>query len=108
WVVHRSLAGRPPRPRLAAERALSTVLQQAAEDRLLTMAHDVADGGLAQTLVEAALLNGVGARVAVSGDAFVALFSESTARVVVACDDAAVDGVLELAAQHDVAVTRLG
>jgi phosphoribosylformylglycinamidine synthase subunit PurL len=36
------------------------------------------------------------------------LFSESAARAVVACADADVDRLLEIAAMHDVAVTRLG
>jgi len=108
WVTHGHLGGRPPRPRLAAERQLSAVLQAAAGEGLLTCAHDVSDGGLAQTLVEAALVNGVGVTVAIDGDPFVALFSESAARAVVTCGDADVDRVLEIVAEHDVAVSRLG
>jgi phosphoribosylformylglycinamidine synthase len=108
WVVHGSLAGRPPRPRLASERALSAVLQTAASDGLLTAAHDVSDGGLAQTLVEASLAGDVGVTVTFVGDAFVQLFSESSARVVVTCADADVDAVLELTTQHGVPVARLG
>ena len=44
-------------------------------------------GGLAQTLTESALRNGVGARLSLAGDPFTALFSESTARVVVTTSD---------------------
>jgi phosphoribosylformylglycinamidine synthase subunit PurL len=109
WVVHGHLGGRPPRPRLDAERRLSQVLQAAADEELLSCAHDISDGGLAQTLVEAALLDGVGVTIRLGyDDPFVALFSESAARAVVACTDADVDRVLEIAAMHDVAVTRLG
>jgi phosphoribosylformylglycinamidine synthase len=108
WVVHGHLGGRPPQPRLAAERQLSEALQAAAGERLLSCAHDVSDGGLGQTLVEAALMNGIGATVTLDGDAFVALFSESAARAVVTCSDADVDRLLEIAAEHDLAVTRLG
>jgi phosphoribosylformylglycinamidine synthase len=108
WVVHGHLGGYPPRPRLAAERQLSAALQSAAADGLLTCAHDVSDGGLAQTLVEAALLNGIGAAVTLDGDPFVALLSESAARAVVTCRDADVDRLLEIAAGHDLAVSRLG
>jgi phosphoribosylformylglycinamidine synthase len=108
WVTHRHLGGRPPKVRLDAERALSAFLQQAAEERVLSSAHDVSDGGLASTLVECALLDGVGARVQLSGDPFVGLFSESTARAVVTCGDADVDRVLSLAADNAVPVARLG
>ncbi|MDQ1748541.1 MAG: phosphoribosylformylglycinamidine synthase subunit PurL [Frankiaceae bacterium] len=108
WVVHGHLGGRPPKPRLAAERALSAALRTAAADGLLSSAHDVSDGGLGQTLVEAALLHGIGATVTLAGDPFVALFSESAARAVVTCADADVDRLLEIAAEFDLAVTRLG
>src|SRR5437764_306886 len=108
WVTHRHLGGRPPKARLDAEASLGRVLRAAADDELLTGAHDISDGGLAQTLVEAALLRGVGAEVTLSGDPFVHLFSESTARAVVTCRDACVDGLLEAAAEQQVPVARLG
>jgi phosphoribosylformylglycinamidine synthase II len=108
WVVHGHLGGRPPRPQLAAERRLSELLGSAAAERLLTTAHDVSDGGLAQTLTESSLMNGVGVTVTLAGDPFVVLFSETTARAVVACADTDVDRLLELAAREDVPVARLG
>src|SRR5205823_3960492 len=96
WAVHEHLGGLPPRPRLAAERALASLLGDAAGEQLLTSAHDVSDGGLAICLAEAALLRGIGATVGLPGDVepFVALFSESTARAIVACADADVDRML--------------
>jgi phosphoribosylformylglycinamidine synthase len=108
WATHRHLGGRPPRARLEAEAALARTLRACADDELLTGAHDLSDGGLAQTLVESALLRGIGAEVTVSGDPFVHLFSESTARALLTCRDACVDGVLEAAAEHDVPVARVG
>jgi phosphoribosylformylglycinamidine synthase subunit PurL len=108
WVAHRHLGGRPPRVRLDAEKALSTLLRRAADEGLLSGAHDVSDGGLATTLAECVLLAGVGARVQVPHDPFVALFSESTARAVVTCTDADVDRLLSLAADVDFPVARLG
>ncbi len=108
WVTHGHLGGRPPLPRLPAERQLSNVLQTAADERLISCAHDLSDGGLGQTLVEAALVSGIGVSVTLDGDPFVALFSESAARAVVTCADADVDRLLEIVADHDVAVTRLG
>src|SRR4051794_4792094 len=108
WAMHGHLGGRPPRVRLDAEMALSQLLQRAAEERLLSGAHDVSDGGLATALAECALLAGVGARVQLTPDPFVALFSESTARAVVTCADADVDRLLSLAADTGVETARLG
>jgi phosphoribosylformylglycinamidine synthase II len=84
WVEHDHLGGRPPAVRLEAEKALAELLVHCCTESLLTTAHDLAEGGLAQTLVEASLLHNVGAAVSVAGDPFVALFSESSARVLIA------------------------
>jgi phosphoribosylformylglycinamidine synthase subunit PurL len=84
WVEHDHLGGRPPAVRLEAEKALAEVLVHGCTHSLLSSAHDLAEGGLAQTLVEASLLHNVGASVSIAGDPFVALFSESSARVLVA------------------------
>nr|WP_172833985.1 phosphoribosylformylglycinamidine synthase subunit PurL [Nocardioides scoriae] len=108
-VVHDHLGGLPPRVDLAAERSLSELL--VASVGLLTSAHDVSDGGLAQTLVESGLRHHVGATVALDGvhaDPFVALFSESTARVVVTVAAGDEDRLVQLAADHGVPVTTLG
>ncbi|GAA1549497.1 phosphoribosylformylglycinamidine synthase subunit PurL [Kribbella hippodromi] len=85
-VVHGHLGGRPPAVDLAAEQQLADILINASRDGLIDAAHDVSDGGVAQTLVESALRGGVGARVwAPDGlDPFLFLFAESTGRVVVA------------------------
>ena len=85
-VVHGHLGGLPPRVDLAAERELADILVNASRDGLIDAAHDLSDGGLAQALVESCLRNGVGARVWLPDelDPFVALFSESTARAIVA------------------------
>jgi phosphoribosylformylglycinamidine synthase len=107
-VVHGHLGGMPPRVDLAAERALGSLLAEAGSAGLLGAAHDVSDGGLVQTLVEAALRRDVGVRVELEGDPFVALFSESAARVVVAVDPADEERVVALAGEHSVPVTRVG
>jgi phosphoribosylformylglycinamidine synthase len=109
-VVHDHLGGLPPRVDLAAERALSELL--VAATGVLSSAHDVSDGGLAQTLVESCLRLDVGARVDLAdvadGDAFVALFSESAARAVVTVAPEDEERLFELASEHDVPVTSLG
>jgi phosphoribosylformylglycinamidine synthase II len=89
-VEHGHLGGLPPRVDLAAEKALASVLVEARRSGVALAAHDLSEGGLAQSLVESSLRHGVG--VSVSLDAvtardgvtpFAALFSESTARVLV-------------------------
>ena len=83
WSQHRHLGGRPPVVDLAREKALGAVLIGGAG--LLTSAHDLSDGGLAQALVESALSKGVGAQIALPAglSAFVSLFSESAGRALV-------------------------
>ncbi len=105
-VVHGHLGGMPPRVDLAAEKALATLLAEGVG--LLTSAHDVSDGGLAQTLAESVLRHGVGASVSVAGDPFVGLFAESVARAVVTVAPGEADRLRALAATHGVPLTELG
>jgi phosphoribosylformylglycinamidine synthase len=110
WAVHRHLGGRPPQVDLAREKALAQVLVRGSRDGLLRSAHDLSDGGLAQALAEAALKNGVGARVALPAGlpAFVQLFSESAGRAVVTVRSSEEARFTELCAAHGVPATRLG
>jgi phosphoribosylformylglycinamidine synthase len=84
-VVHGYLGGRPPAVDLAREQLLGDVLINASRDGLIDSAHDLAEGGLAQALVESCLRGDAGVRVVLPEgvDPFVALFSESTGRAVV-------------------------
>ncbi|MBZ5734827.1 phosphoribosylformylglycinamidine synthase subunit PurL [Nocardioides sp. TRM66260-LWL] len=112
-VVHGHLGGRPPRVDLAAEKALASLLRAAGPERgLLTAAHDLSDGGLAQALVEAGLRHMVGAEVDLAsvagGDAFLALFAESAGRVLVTVADDDRDALLALAADHGVPAAAIG
>ncbi|MBO3750465.1 phosphoribosylformylglycinamidine synthase subunit PurL [Streptosporangiaceae bacterium NEAU-GS5] len=108
-VVHQRLAGLPPRVDLVAERALASVLVSAAADGLLEGSHDLSDGGLAIALAEACLAQGVGCSVTLPGhDAFVDLFSESAARVLVAVRPEAFGALAELCARHEVPCYGLG
>jgi len=88
-VVHGHLGGRPPAVDLEAERVLGEILVAGSRDGMISAAHDVSEGGLVQTLVEMCISGESGARIVlptddVAADAFRLLFSESTARVVVA------------------------
>jgi len=103
-VVHGHLGGTPPEVDLAGEKALAHLLVEGVG--LLTSAHDVSDGGLAQALVESSLALGIGCSVRLEGDQFVALFAESAGRVVVTTADP--DGLWALAQQHGVPIAEIG
>ena len=87
-VIHKHLGGLPPQVDLAAEQALGAALVAAAEGGLVEAAHDLSEGGLAIALAEACMRHGVGATIdgldQVGVDSFTALFSESSARALVA------------------------
>lgn len=90
-VAHQHLGGRPPQVDLEAERRLAEVLIRAARDGVADAAHDLSEGGLAQALVESSLRYGVGVQIDLGPLAersgltpFELLFSESTARALVA------------------------
>ena len=85
-LVADHLGGVPPRVDLAREQLLAEVLTAASRDGLLSAAHDLSEGGLAQAVVESALAGETGCRIVLPEDAdpFVWLFSESAGRVLVA------------------------
>jgi phosphoribosylformylglycinamidine synthase subunit PurL len=109
-VVHGHLGGRPPVVDLHAEQRLAGVLAAAARAGQLSAAHDLSDGGLAQALVEACLVGNRGARVTLPPQVgpFIALFSESAARVLVAVPPDREPAFVELCAAHGQLRTPLG
>jgi phosphoribosylformylglycinamidine synthase subunit PurL len=107
-VLHGHLGGRPPAPRLDAERRLAGLLAAAAAGGLASAAHDVSDGGLAVALAESCLRGGTGCRVRLPDDPFTWLFSESAARAIVAVAPGAARDLDELCAAHGVPAASLG
>ncbi len=111
-VVHGHLGGHPPVVDLAGEQRLAGLLAGAAAQSLLTGAHDLSDGGLAQALVEACLVGGRGAQIDLGAvdvpDPFVALFSESAGRVLVTVAPEQVDALHERAGSVGVPARVLG
>ncbi|ALR10614.1 phosphoribosylformylglycinamidine synthase subunit PurL [Mycobacteroides saopaulense] len=85
-VAHDHLGGTPPKVDLAREQLLAQVLTAASRDGLVSAAHDLSEGGLIQAVVESALAGETGCRILLpeGADPFVALFSESAGRVLVA------------------------
>jgi phosphoribosylformylglycinamidine synthase len=110
WVTHRHLGGTPPPVDLNTEKALGEILVAASRDGMLTAAHDLSDGGLAQALVESCLRGGRGARVVLpeGSDPFVMLFSESASRAVVAVPRSEELRFTEMCAARSFPCTRIG
>ncbi|GAB3478347.1 phosphoribosylformylglycinamidine synthase subunit PurL [Nocardiopsis coralliicola] len=113
-TVHGHRGGLPPAVDLGAEARLGALLADAASYGVAAMAHDLSDGGLGVALAESVLRAGAGCRIDLTGaegalaDPFIALFSESTARAVVAVRPDAEAAFAELVSRHGVPSTRIG
>ncbi len=107
-VAHGHLGGRPPAVDLDAERRLAAVFAAAAAGGLLAAAHDLSDGGLAIALAECCLAGRAGCTITLPGDPFTSLFSESSARAVVAVQPSRGEAFGGLCADHGVPATVLG
>ncbi|MEU2257448.1 phosphoribosylformylglycinamidine synthase subunit PurL [Nocardia xishanensis] len=85
-VAHDHLGGEPPKVDFAREQLLAEVLTAGSRDGMISAAHDLSEGGLAQAVIEAALAGETGCRILLpeGADPFVTLFSESAGRVLVA------------------------
>src|SRR5690242_445273 len=95
-----SFWGRPPQLELLAEAELHKCLAALADERLITSASDVSDGGIAVTLAKASFTKGIGAAVSldhVERDSVVTeLFGEEASVVMVTCTDAAFARLTEI------------
>lgn len=110
-VMHdHHLGGLPPFPDFRAEKALAAVCRAAAGAGILASAHDLSEGGLAQSLVDSCLRKDLGAAVTLPGDLdpCAELFSESPARAIVSVAPGRYDDLAALCAEHDLPATRLG
>jgi phosphoribosylformylglycinamidine synthase II len=102
-AVLNSLWGAPPALNIATEADLHKCLAALADERLITSASDVSDGGIAVTLAKASFVKGIGAAVSLDhadGDVVAAeLFNEEASAVVVTCTDAAFARLTEVCGQ---------
>ena len=100
------LSGLPPKIDLRNEEKLVEFFQH---PELVTAAHDLSEGGLAQAVAELAIHSGKGIALDVAGvheDVFTALFSESASRAVVATTDGA--AVEKRAHELGIPVVKIG
>ncbi len=91
------------------EKALQKVLVNLNAAKLITAAHDVADGGLAIALAEMALAANMGLTINLSASKpHLALFGEKPSRAIVALDKAVYYALKDIAEAEGVLVTVLG
>ena len=112
-VVHGLVAGDAPAIDLDAEKSLQAAILDMTEARLLSSAHDCAEGGLTICLVESALTPGAppfGIDVTLEDQLASAplLFGEAQGRVVVSCSSDDTDALLEIAHRHAVPARLIG
>ncbi|MBA3528363.1 MAG: phosphoribosylformylglycinamidine synthase subunit PurL [Propionibacteriaceae bacterium] len=112
WALtaHDHLGGLPPEVDFEHEQRLAELMITAGRRGLLSSAHDLSDGGLAQALVESSLRKGFGATIDVPDgvDPFVFLFSESAGRVVVGVKGGAEQELTSLCESASIAISRVG
>lgn len=109
-AIHQHLGGMPPVLDLEQEKILAEILVAGSRDGMLSAAHDISDGGIAQALVEMALHSGIGARVWIPDglDPFVFLWSESATRAVVVIPRSEELRFTEMCAARNFPATRIG
>jgi phosphoribosylformylglycinamidine synthase len=109
-AIHAHLGGHPPVLDLSAEMTLAEILVSGSAQQLFSAAHDVSEGGIAQTIAEMAMRSGVGVRleVPVGLDAFTFLWGESATRAVVVVPQDRNDDFLALCGAKSFPVTKIG
>ncbi len=103
--------GYPPELDLEKEATLQRALVAMIQAGLIESAHDCADGGLAVTLVEAALPAGIGLNVKLAKTKLAAefqLFAEDASRVVISCDPTQLQRIQQEAEEFGIFADVLG
>ena len=109
-AIHSHLGGHPPVLDLQAEMTLAEILVAGSAQQLFSAAHDVSEGGIAQTIAEMAMRSGVGVRLDVPAglEAFTFLWSESATRAVVVVPQNKNDEFLALCESKSFPVIKIG
>jgi phosphoribosylformylglycinamidine synthase II len=109
-AIHAHLGGHPPVLDLQDEMMLAEILVTGSAEQLFSAAHDVSEGGIAQTIAEMAMLSGVGVRLDVPAghDAFTFLWSESATRAVVVVPQNQNDEFMALCESKSFPVSKIG
>jgi phosphoribosylformylglycinamidine synthase II len=111
-TLHDMTAGRLRHPDLTATARLIQCTREAVAQRLVSSAHDCADGGIAVALAECCIAGGRGAGVALPVGrherADAVLFGEGIGRIVVSVPPSSLAALLQLAARLEVPAQVLG
>ncbi len=113
YALHGLVAGAPPGVDLLAERRLQQAVLAMIQAGMVQSAHDCADGGLACTLAESCLGDGVagyGADVKLDDPLrpVAVLFGEAQGRVIISCAPDHIDDVLARARDYGVPAQHIG
>ena len=107
WAyMHEQRGGQSPQADLQREMRLIELLLEC--QNLFVAAHDLSQGGLAATLSEMVLRNGIGAQIQLTQDLATALFSETPGRVVVAIDPKNSVALQEMSQKYQIVLTKIG
>jgi phosphoribosylformylglycinamidine synthase len=109
-AIHNHLGGLPPELDLEKERTLAEILVAGSRDGMISAAHDISEGGLAQTLSEMAIRANIGARFWVPDelDPFVFLWSESATRAIVVIARSEEQRFIDMCKARNFMATRIG
>jgi len=96
-AVHGVAAGTIPALDLELEADVQRIVRRLVRQDLVKSAHDCSDGGIAVALAESAIAGDIGATVVLDDDlpAHSSLFSETQSRILVTCDVADAEKVIE-------------
>jgi phosphoribosylformylglycinamidine synthase len=106
--LHGREDGAPPAIDLKAERRNGELVRKAIEDGLVTVCHDVADGGLLVTVAEMCMAGKRGASLTLSDLSAGALFGEDQSRYVIAVTAETAETILRRCGEAGVPATRIG
>jgi phosphoribosylformylglycinamidine synthase len=108
WAyIHGMRGGVAPIADLQREMRLIELLVAGNKSALFTAAHDLSQGGLAISLIEMVLRHRVGATITL-GNPGIDLLSETPGRVIVAVESGKVATLQKLAADHSIALAKIG
>ena len=109
-LIHNHLGGNPPILDLKKEKTLAEILIAGSRDGMISAAHDVSDGGVAQTFIEMALRANKGARIWIPEelDPFIFMFSESATRAIVVVPRSEEQRFIDVCKARNFQATRIG
>lgn len=108
-AIHGLISGNAPILDLDEEQNLQNCILELINNKLLSSAHDISEGGLAIALAEKAIYSeNLGAEIKLQSYSHGILFGESQSRVIVSFINSVFDEVKKICNQHQVAINQIG